>query len=239
LQSDIAKEEVWRYAALSNALAEPHSALLRAGIAPGDLCVILGGGLRAACAALVLGALGAQSMVLCSDEASLTGLMAAPFSVGAAIDSRGLDPDGGRQAIAEQAAAWDIGPHGFFLLETSGTDGGRARALSMATAADVVILLDREARSAADGMAAPVPAGPALGGVFALDRIATQGCTILGAGPPHPDLLPELLALTLRAALDLKVLCRPVTPQEIDGILAERRRGSLAPLTLPIVIYSS
>jgi threonine dehydrogenase-like Zn-dependent dehydrogenase len=56
-------EELWRYAALADALATPYSALARVGLMPNEPLLIVGGGARAQLAARLAEARGAQPVL--------------------------------------------------------------------------------------------------------------------------------------------------------------------------------
>jgi 6-hydroxycyclohex-1-ene-1-carbonyl-CoA dehydrogenase len=238
--------ELWRWAALADALAAPHTGLCRAGQGPGELCVILGGGFRAAAAVLVVRAVGCQAVVLAPREDDRAGLSAPPFGAVAALDTDLLDPEAAREALREIAARAELPVHGPCLIETTGSDAGRARALAMVAAGGTAVLLDRVGRvgrGAADeqpddAMAAPLSAGPALAGPAALALLCEEQGTVIGAGAPHPDLLPDLVALVLRGALDLTALTVAVAPSDIDLVLSQRRRGDVGErLRLPVARF--
>ena len=89
--------------------------------------------------------------------------------------------------------------------------------------------------AAAESLAAPLIADPSVGGMALLERVSNEQCQILGAGPGHPDLLPELVALLERAQLDLATFTRPVALGDAAAELADRRAGRGDQLTLPIV----
>lgn len=241
LPAPAAQGELWRWAALADALAAPHAGLCRAGQGPGELCVVLGGGFRAAAAVMVIKALGCQAAVLAPREDERAGLCAPPLSALAALDSDALDPAQAREALREIARAAELPTHGPTILETTGSDAGRARALALVEAGGTAVLLDRPGPSRSvdgAGMAAPLPAGPALTGPAALALLCEEQGSVVGAGPPHPDLLPDLVALVLRGALDLGALTVAVSPSEIDAVLARRRRGDAEErLRLPIARF--
>lgn len=239
-QPAVEADALWRYAALSDALAAPHAGLLRAGIHTGELCVIYSGpgtGFRAAAALLVLKALGCPAVVLSAEAALRERLLAAPYDALAALDPATSDDADLRAALRELATGAGVPDHGLCLLETTGTDAGRARALALVERGGTVVLLDRMHQPQGEAMPAPLAAGPQLAGPATLAQICEDQCSILGAGAPHPDLLPELVALLRRAGVDLDPLVTPIAPQDIDAALAQRRRGEAPAATLPIVRY--
>lgn len=244
VQAAPALGDLFRYAAVSDALLSPYSGLVRVGQSPGGLCVVLGGGPRAAAAVLVVRALGCQAAVICARPDERERLCAPPYGALAALDPVAHDADSARRVLRELATAAGLLPHGLTHIETTGSDAGRARALGLLAAGGTAVLLDRSrpldhpAEPAAAPLAAPLIADPGIAGMAVLERITREQCQILGAGPGHPDLLPELVALLDRSQLDLQALTRPVAPAEADSELAARRAGQGDQLTLPIVRFA-
>lgn len=236
-----AAEALWQQAALGDALLAPYSGLVRVGQSPGGLCVVLGGGARAAAAVLIVRALGCQAAVLCprADERAL--LCAPPYGALSALDPAEHDADSARRTLRELAAAAGLPSHELTVLETTGSDAGRARALGLLERGGTAVLLDRsrplDQPPDPAALAAPLPGDASVTGLALLDRITSEQCQILGAGPGHPDLLPELIALVERSGLELTALTRPVAPDSVDAELAARRAGRSEPLTLPIVRF--
>ncbi len=258
-------EDLFRFAALSDALLAPYSALVRAGIGPGALCVVVGRGSRAALSVVVARALGAAAVVVSPGLAQpdRERLQAPPFDALSVLWDEAQDPAASRAQLRQIAVDAGLAPHGFCILETSGSDAGRIYALSLLSDGGTALLLDRAqplahvnrpanrtdshtdwaqptdppSSIATPGLAMDVPVGPLLSGAALLDRAVAEGCTVLGGGSVHPDLLVELLALCDRARIDLRQLTRRIEPHEVDSVMAARRAGQGDLLTLPIVDY--
>jgi threonine dehydrogenase-like Zn-dependent dehydrogenase len=244
LQSAPAEETLYQYAAFADALLSPYAGLVRAGVSPGTLCVVLGGGPRGALATVTARALGLQVAILCADADERARLCAPPYGALHALDPSQHEADSVKSELLQICRQAGLPGHGWYLLETSGGDAGRARALSLLESGGTAILLDRaqplSASLSAPGLPAELAAGPGLSGVALLQPIAAQGCMVLGAGPAHPDLLPELLALIERTSVPLSALTRAVSPDEIESTMAARRQGLFTAadrLTLPIVQF--
>lgn len=231
-------DDRWRYAALADALLSPYAGLVRIGQSPGGPCTVLGSGPRAAAAVMVVRALGCQAVVIGGSAAARERLCAPPYSALAAFDAAALDGESARPVLRELASEHGMLPHGLTHIETTGSDAGRARALGLLEAGGTAILLDRS--QPLDGAPAPGLAGhlavdPSIAGMTLLERVSSEQCLILGAGPGHPDLLPELLALVERAGVDLLALTRAIAPADVDAEMEARRAGRSDELTLPIV----
>lgn len=243
-------DDLFRWAALSDALLAPYAALVRAGLGPGALCAVLGQGARAALAAVVARAMGATT-VLVSPGLHIVDrdrFLAPPFEALQVLSDESLDAPATRALLRDLAQQASLPPHGLCILETSGSDGGRVYALSLLERGGTAVLLDRAQPLAPEGVRVPsrdidpnlaldLPVGPAIGGVALLDRAVAEGCQIIGGGSVHPDLLVELVALCERARIDLRSLTRRIEPAEVDATMAARRQGQGDALLLPIVDY--
>lgn len=237
--------ESWRYAALADSLLAPYAALVRAGLTPGTLCAVLGGGVQAGLAAVVIRALGGAAVVVTPEPREQAVLCQPPFHALAALDPATLDPDAMRLRLREIAMEAGLLSHGLVLIESSGSDAGRARAVSMSEAGGTVLLLGRGhelgpatvASTTEPALAAEPVGGPGLTSIALLDRVSTEQCQIHGAGAPHPDLLPELVALLDRAGVDLSTLVRAVEPGDVDAEMSARR-ARRTDVLLPIARFS-
>ncbi|HZS40175.1 MAG TPA: zinc-binding dehydrogenase [Polyangia bacterium] len=211
-------EELWRMAALADAAAAPYAALVRAGLAPGDPAVVIGGGARGAFTIAIARAKGAHPVIVDGDarlrERAL-GLGAA-FALDAA-----LAPDEARADFERQARERGLRVEGTKILETTGTAAGRYRAIAMLPDGATAVLLD-----GSRGEPAPAPA-------IDWENFAASERTVLGAAAAHPDLYPELCALLVRGELALAPLVRAVSVDEAGAALAARRAGTL--VELPII----
>lgn len=242
--------DLFRWAALSDGLLAPYAALVRAGLGPGTLCAVLGRGARAALAAVVARAMGATT-VLVSPGLHVSDrdrLLSPPFEALQVLSDEGLNAAATRAFLRDVAQQAGLPPQGFCILEASGSDGGRAYALSLLERGGTAVLLDRAQPLAPEGtsprsrdldphMAFELPVGPAVGGLALLDRAVAEGCQIIGGGSVHPDLLVELVVLCERARIDLRSLTRRIEPTDVDATMAARRQGQGDALLLPIVDY--
>jgi threonine dehydrogenase-like Zn-dependent dehydrogenase len=176
-----------RLAALPDAAATPYAALVRAQVAPGDACVVVGGNVRARFAIALLRARGAFAAAIDGDPARRELARAA----GAQIV---LEPEAGpealREAIVAAAAAGGAPPAELKVIECTGVAAGRALCVELLAAGGTGVLLP--SGDGGDGdLSAP------------LEALAATGATLLGSGLCHPDLLPELAALVVRGDLPI------------------------------------
>lgn len=206
---------LWRWAALADAAATPYAGLLRAQVAPGDLCLVVGGGVRGRFACALAGAMGAQVAVLDADPARRAAAVAAGARF--ALDGERLDAPGARAALYAEARAAGVEYFYLKVIETTGTAAGRRRALALLDGGATAALL-----ADGDGEDAPAP----------LDALAELGATVVGAPACHPDLLPELAALVVRGDLDLAPHTVALPFGALADALADRRAGRLAALPI-------
>jgi len=207
----------WRWAALADAASTPYGALVRAQVAPGDLCLVVGGGVRGRFACALARALGAHAAVLDADGDRRARAIAAGARF--ALDGETYDADGAREALRAEARASGIESATLKVIETTGTAAGRRRALALLDAGATCALL-----SDGDGGDAPAP----------VDAIAERQATVVGAAACHPDLLPELAALVVRGEVDLARETVALPFAALADALADRRAGRLR--ELPILV---
>ena len=213
-------DSLWQYAALADGLLAPYTGLVRAGVSPGTVCVVLGVGTRAALTAALAEALGLFVVQFQPD------------------DYARLDPDSARRRVAELAQAQGLPLAGACIVETVGSDAARARAIRMAEPASSILLLERsQPLGGSLGQLVAEPQGGAqLVSVAVLDSLLSSQSQVLAVAP-HPDLLTELLSLCERCRIDLSSLTRPVAVEEIEAVMEARRCGLEADLRLPVVQY--
>ena len=179
-------EELWRMAALADAAAAPYGAIVRAQLAPGDLCIVIGGGVRGRFAIAIARAKGAHVAVLDGDPDRRALAVAAGARF--ALDGAALDAAGARDQLFGEARAAGIETVELKVIETTSTGAARRRA--------VALLGD-------GGVAALLADGDGVSPIADLDALAEREATVVGAGACHPDLLPELAALVVRGDLVL------------------------------------
>jgi L-iditol 2-dehydrogenase len=216
-----AGEELWRLAALADAAAAPYAAWARAGLAPGEWAVVIGGGVRGALAVAIARAKGAHVAIVDGDQRRRA--RAVELGARLALDAA-LAPDETRAALEREAAAMGVPFEGAKLLDATASAAGRARAVAMLPAGGTAVLLDgaRVDAPAADGRAPD------------WERLAAVEGQVIGAQAAHPDLYPELCALVVRGDLALAPLTAAVAVEELPAALVARRAG--AALGLPIVV---
>lgn len=194
----LAREAAWAYAMFA-----------RAGVAPGEPVVIVGGNVVARFLAQIAVAKGVRPMVLVHAEDQAFAQW---------VETHGgvaLRPDTA-EAHAAQSAARVAAEHGgfgkrpWYVFETSARTEARHVALGLAGPGVRLTLLGR----GACGHREPGPLLP-------VDSVMDADGMILGVAGAHPDLLPEVAALVVRGELDV-AQAADVTP--MDELTPERVR---------------
>jgi len=212
--------DLWQLAALADAAATPYGALVRLGVAPAELVVVIGGGPRGAFTVALAAALGAHPVLVDSNAARA----ARARELGARFTVDGdRAPDETRDDIERQAAALGIVVSGYKIVETSAGAIGRLRAVSMLPDGGAAALLD-----GGEDLPRQLPPVP-------WESLAAREAQVLGVSACHPDLYPELCARVVRGELPVGALVTRVAPPERDAALAAVRAGRLD--RLPIVVY--
>jgi len=214
-----ADEPLWRLALLADSVSAPYGALVRAGLAPGDLLLVIGGGVRAAAATAIARAKGAKTIVVDEDSRAQDRAL----SLGAlAVLSAKLSDEELHEKIAEMVKDKALPDYGWKVVETSGSENNRLRAMRLVPDGGTGLLLDQPVRSIPNSSTRlPSPDW---------DLLIRKEAQVIACGPCHPDLLAELCALVVRGELPLSSLAVPVEPGAHGPHL-----GAQSPFTLPII----
>jgi 6-hydroxycyclohex-1-ene-1-carbonyl-CoA dehydrogenase len=107
---------------VADAVTTPYQAIVRSGLAAGDLAVVVGVGGVGGYAVQIAAALGARVVAIDVDEARLAAI--APHGAGLTLNARALDFRALKKALQGQAKEWGCPPHGTKIFECSGTAKG-------------------------------------------------------------------------------------------------------------------
>jgi 6-hydroxycyclohex-1-ene-1-carbonyl-CoA dehydrogenase len=212
--------DLWQLAALADAAATPYGALVRLGVAPGELVVVIGGGTRGAFTVALARALGAHAVLVDSSPARA----ARALELGArfTVDAERA-PDETRRDLEQRAEALGLTATGYKLVETTGAAAARFRAACMLPDGGAAALLD-----GGEDVHRALPPVP-------WESLAAREAQLVGVSACHPDLYPELCARLVRGDLSLGALVTRVSPPEREAALTAVRTGRLD--RLPIVAF--
>jgi 6-hydroxycyclohex-1-ene-1-carbonyl-CoA dehydrogenase len=124
---------------IADAVSTPYQAVVRSGLAAGDLAIVVGAGGVGTYAVQIAAALGARVIAIDVDDARLSSV--APHGAGLTLNSATTDFKGLRKRIQDQAAAWGCRPHGWKIFECSGHPGGQQTAWGCLTYAATLVVI--------------------------------------------------------------------------------------------------
>ena len=171
---------------IADAVSTPYQAVLRSGLAAGDLAIVIGAGAVGTYAVQIASALGAFVIAIDVDPARLAAVTA--VGAGLTLDAAALEFKALRSAIQSRAAAWGVPAHGWKIFECSGTPAGQQTAWGcLVPAATLMVIGFTLARTELR-----------LANLMALDATAqgTWGCL--------PELYPAALALVTSGRVTLE-----------------------------------
>ena len=206
---------------IADAVSTPYQAVLRSGLAPGDLAIVVGAGGVGAYAVQIAAALGARVIAIDVDEDQLAAVAAhgAELTIlSGADDARTL-----RKRVHAQAEAWGCAPWGWKIFECSGRAGGQQTAWACLTwAATLVVIgftLDKTE--------------------LRLSNVMAYDATVQGTWGCLPELYPAALELvtsgriTLRPFIERHPLGDGAQVLQRVADHASRRRPILEPSASP------
>ena len=210
---------------IADAVSTPYQAVLRSGLAPGDLALVIGAGGVGTYAVQIAAALGARVIAIDVDAARLAAVAA--HGAGLTLDSSALEFRALRAAIQSRAAEWGLPAYGWKIFECSGTPGGQQTAWGcLVPAATLMVIGFTLAKTELR-----------LANLMALDATAqgTWGCL--------PELYPAALELvtsgrvTLAPFIERHPMSRGPELLEQAAAHAFRRRVILEPDWVPRIEY--
>jgi len=171
---------------IADAVSTPYQAVVRSGLEPGDLAIVVGVGGVGGYAVQIAAALGARVVAIDVDDARLAQI--AEHGAGLTINSATTEFKALRKRIQSQAESWGCPAHGWKIFECSGSPAGQQTAWGCLTyAATLVVIGFTLAKSELR-----------LSNLMAFDATAqgTWGCL--------PELYPAALALVTAGRITLK-----------------------------------
>ncbi|HTM00119.1 MAG TPA: 6-hydroxycyclohex-1-ene-1-carbonyl-CoA dehydrogenase [Candidatus Omnitrophota bacterium] len=124
---------------VADAVTTPYQAIVRSGLQPGELAIVVGAGGVGGYAVQIAAALGARVVVLDVDAAKLAGI--AGHGAGLALDPSAMDFKTLKKEIAERAKAWGVPPYGWRIFECSGTAAGQETAFGLLGTAGILMVV--------------------------------------------------------------------------------------------------
>jgi 6-hydroxycyclohex-1-ene-1-carbonyl-CoA dehydrogenase len=211
--------ELAELSVVADAVTTPYQAVVRSGLAAGDLAIVIGvGGVGTYCAQ-VAAALGAHVVAVDVSDAKLAAV--APYGPGLTINSATTDFRTLRGRVRSHAAAQGCADHSWKIFECSGHPAGQETAWGLLTHAATLMVvgftLERAALRLSNAMA------------FDATIQGTWGCL--------PELYPPALALVTAGSVTLHPFIECFTLDDGPGVLDDvaahhiHRRAILVPNT--------
>jgi 6-hydroxycyclohex-1-ene-1-carbonyl-CoA dehydrogenase len=209
--------ELCDLAVLADAVATPYHAILRSGLAEGDVAIFVGVGGVGGFGVQIANALGAHVLAIDVDAGRLTRLTG--FGAAHTIEVGDLGPKEIRTRVRAYVDERRLPDTCWKIFETSGTAGGQETAFSLLTFGAHLSLVGYA------NTRVPVR----LSNLMAFDATA-QGCW--GCPPEH---YPGVLDLVLAGDVALAPFVQRRTMGQINDTLADLRAGrlSLRPILIP------
>jgi 6-hydroxycyclohex-1-ene-1-carbonyl-CoA dehydrogenase len=171
---------------VADAVTTPYQAVVRSGLRPGELAIVVGAGGVGGYAVQIAAAHGARVIAIDVDAERLAAI--APHGAELTLDARANDFKALKQAVQGQAKAWGCPAHGWKIFECSGSTAGQETAFGLLGHAGTLMVV-----------------GFTLGKLeLRLSNLMAFDATVQGTWGCRPELYPEALALVTRGRVTLK-----------------------------------
>lgn len=171
---------------IADAVTTPYQAVVRSGLAAGDLAIVVGAGGVGGYAVQIAAAMGAKVVAIDVDDAKLAAI--APHGASLTLNSRTTDFKALRKAVGAKAAEWGCTLHGWKIFECSGHTAGQETAWGLLGTAGVLMVV-----------------GFTLGKVeLRLSNLMAFDATVQGTWGCLPELYPAALELVTSGKVTLK-----------------------------------
>lgn len=171
---------------IADAVTTPFQAVVRSGLQPGDLAIVVGAGGVGGYAIQIAAALGARVVAIDVDDAKLEAIQ--PHGASATLNSRSIDFRTLKKEIAAHAKSWGCPEHGWKIFECSGSPGGQETAFGLLGYAGVLLVI-----------------GFTLAKIeVRLSNLMAFDATVQGSWGCRPELYPEALRLVTSGRVTLR-----------------------------------
>jgi 6-hydroxycyclohex-1-ene-1-carbonyl-CoA dehydrogenase len=202
---------------VADAVTTPYQAIVRSGLAPGDLAIVVGAGGVGGFAVQIAAALGANVIAIDVDAARLERLVRPGGGAHATLDSSALDFRSLKREVLTRAREWGVPEHGWKIFECSGTPGGQETAFGLLTWAATLVVVGFTLEKTP----------------LRLSNIMAYDAAVLGNWGCRPELYPEALAMVLDGRVDLKPFIERFPMSEAREVLERVARHEIS--TRPIL----
>jgi 6-hydroxycyclohex-1-ene-1-carbonyl-CoA dehydrogenase len=171
---------------IADAVSTPYQAVVRSGLAPGGLAVVIGAGGVGGYAVQIAAALGARVVAVDVNAAQLAAI--APYGASLTLDASTMDFKTLKKQITASAQQWGCPAHGWTIFECSGSTAGQETAFGLLGTAGTLMVV-----------------GFTLGKLeLRLSNLMAFDATVQGTWGCRPELYPEALRLVTSGRITLK-----------------------------------
>lgn len=195
--------ELAELSVIADAVTTPYQAIVRSGLADGDLAIVVGvGGVGTHCVQIA-SAFGARVVAIDVDDEKLSAV--ADHGAGLTVNSAESDFKAIKKQIGGQAKEWGCASHSWKIFECSGQPGGQDTAFGLLTYASTLLvvgftLAKREVR---------------LSNLMAFDA------TVQGTWGCKTELYPEALKLVIEDKVTLKPFIQTYPMSEAPDVIQQ------------------
>jgi len=201
--------ELWQLSVVADAVSTPFMSVQRAGVAPGDLAIVVGaGGIGVHCVQIATAA-GASVVAIDVDDTKLE--RASRFGAKAVVNARALDDRALKEAVKGAAKALGAPALCWKLFETSGTRAGQQSAYNLLNHGGYLAIVG-----------------------FTMDKLELRvsnlmafDATMRGNWGCDPELYPQILDWVADGRIQVAPLVRRFPLAEANAVLDAAHRGDL------------
>jgi len=188
---------------IADAVTTPYQAIVRAGLRPGDLAVVVGvGGVGTYCVQ-VAAALGAHVVAIDVDQGKLDAV--AGHGASLTVNTAETDFKSMKKQIGSQAKEWGCSAHSSKIFECSGHPGGQQTAYGLLTFASTLMVVGFTLAK----------------GEYRLSNLMAFDATVQGTWGCKPELYPEALKLVTDGKITLKPFIQTYPMSEGPAVMQQ------------------
>jgi 6-hydroxycyclohex-1-ene-1-carbonyl-CoA dehydrogenase len=188
---------------IADAVTTPYQAIVRSGLASGDLAVVVGvGGVGTYCVQIAA-AMGANVVAIDVDAGKLSAI--SDHGAGLTINSGETDFKALKKQVKSQAKEWGCAGYGWKIFECSGHPGGQETAYGLLTFASTLLVV-----------------GFTLAKLeFRLSNLMAFDATVQGTWGCKPELYPEALSMVTDGKIDMKPFIKTFPMSEAPDVVQQ------------------
>ncbi len=200
---DLASYELPEVSVIADAVTTPYQAIVRSGLQPGELAVVIGVGGVGTYSVQVAAAFGAKVIAIDVDQAKLDAV--SDYGAGLTINSSEVDFKELKKQIKAQVKEWGVPGHSWKIYECSGSAGGQDTAFGLVTFASTMLVIGFTLAKTE----------------VRLSNLMAFDATVQGTWGCKPELYPDALKLVLEDKVTLKPFIKTFPMSEGPDIVQQ------------------